>query len=893
MADRRARKIFDTPKRAAQSVRGFSDKNMDCHSVGPANVKLLSAVRRRPLRSQAWLGVGLVLTALAAWAGGEGALAAGSDQPAEPLRLLSPHTSSLATEALGRRRAGGDYGRLPLSFEPLRSGQAGAFRFVSRGSGYGLLVAPTEAAMVLKAGKRAAGAVPAEPLAAQQERAGRASPGADRASPIVSHKSRLASREAATLRLRLIGANAEARVSGRNELPGRVHHLKGNDPSKWRANVPTFGAVAVEAVYPGIDLVYYGSQQQLEFDFVVAPGAAPEQIEMAFQGADQIMVDEQGDLVLQVAGGQIRQHKPLAYQVIGGERREVAARYVLPQTASAAQAATASRVRLALADYDRGEPLVIDPILSYATFLGGGDLDRAWDVAVDREGNAYVTGITLSTDFLLANAFQTNFAGGSLDGDLFVLKLNPEGTALVYATYLGGDGDDAGFGIAVDQRGSAYVTGLTTSTDFPTANALQPRIAGRPPRGVTIHPFDAIVAKLNAAGSGLVYSTYLGGAGDDEGIAIAVDGNGSAYITGQTTSPDFPTVNAFDGTRAAGFDAFVTKLSPEGTTLVYSTYLGGDASDYGEGIAVDGAGAACVTGITGSTNFPTANALFASYQGGRFDVFVTKLDAAGTNLVYSTFLGGSDDDQGLRLALDGAGNAYVTGLTASTNFPVVAAAQAGSGGSRDAFVTKLDPAGRALLYSTYWGGGFDDEGWDIAVDAAGNAYIAGRSTSTNFPVTANALQSTNAGFFDAFVLHLPPAGAPPQLATLLGGGDQDVAYGIDVDLAGNVYVGGETGSTNFPALMPLRAVSTNGLADLFVLRLAPEPRLAAERVGDALVLSWPRSLSGFVLESAASPDATGHWSPAGAAPVARGLLNTVTVEASAGHRCFRLRKPSD
>lgn len=859
-------------------------------------------MKRKAARLQSWGAVGLVLTALAARAGREDAAGAPPDETSKPLRLLSAQTRLATTESPARRSVRGDYGKLPLSFEPLPSGKVGAFRFVSRGSGYGLFLAPTEAAVVLQAHRSRGEQVSAQRAASstaergeEDETPGRLAAFVDNRSPSAEGRSLTAKRKAATLRMRLVGANAEARLSGRGELPGRVNYLKGNDPAKWRANVPTFRAVAVEEVYPGIDLVYYGSQQQLEFDFVVAPGAEPAQIELAFAGAEKLAVDAQGDLVLHVVGGELRQHKPVVYQLIDGERKEIAGRFVLDQSAPADAAAPEPRVRFALADYDRNEPLVIDPVLSYSTFLGGTESDRAWDVAVDGEGDAYVTGLTLATDFLLTNAFQTNFAGGRIDGDIFVLKLNSAGTALAYATYLGGNGDDAGFGIAVDSAGNAYVTGLTTSTDFPTANALQPQIAGTVSQGLPVHPFDAVVTKLNAAGSALVYSTYLGGAGDDEGIGLAVDGAGSAYVTGRTTSTDFPTVNALASTNAAGFDAFVTKFGPEGTNLVYSTYLGGEANDYGEGVAVDAAGAAVVTGITASTNFPTANALATKYQGGVFDAFVTKLGPTGMNLVYSTYLGGEADDQGLRLALDAAGHAYVTGQTTSTNFlqtpnPLPGlTAQSTNAGSFDAFITKLDADGKAL-YRTYWGGRLNEEAWDIAVNPAGHAFVTGRSASGDFPVTTNALQGTNAGSFDVFVLHLPPEGAPMQLATLLGGVAQDNGFGIDVDPAGNICVTGGTASPDFPVLMPLRPLSTNGLADLFVLRLAPDPQLNAERVGNSLVLSWPRSLPGFVLESSASLGAADGWTPVGGEPVANGLFYTLTVEADEGNRSFRLRR---
>ena len=426
------------------------------------------------------------------------------------------------------------------------------------------------------------------------------------------------------LRMKLVGANSAAKVEGIEELPGKSNYFIGNDPKKWCTNVPTYRKVTYKGVYPRVDLVYYGNQRQVEYDFVVAPGADPNQIRMALAGAGfvpaagrpqgvPLHVDPNGDIVAHVGDGEIRFHKPLVYQPGSGKRQLTT--HNAPGAGDQGQLTTDSfqghfileasnEVHFHVSNYDRTRPLVIDPTLSYSTYLGGGSNDYASSIAIDSAGNAYVAGYTSSTDFPTVNALQPHYAGGSFVGlDAFVAKLNAAGSALVYSTYLGGSADDYGYGIAVDSSGNAHVTGFTGSTDFPTVNPLQATNHGGG---------DAFVAKLNAAGSALVYSTYLGGSSYDDAQGIAVDSSGNAYVTGITQSTDFPTVNPLQASYGGGSaDAFVAKLNAAGSALVYSTYLGGSDLDYGYGIAVDSSGNTYVTGRTASTNFPTVNPLQA------------------------------------------------------------------------------------------------------------------------------------------------------------------------------------------------------------------------------------------------------------------------------------------
>jgi hypothetical protein len=623
---------------------------------------------------------------------------------------LPPTSSGAPVNAANVREA---YGKLPLAFEANRGQTEKVTDFRARGAGYTLSLSATEAVFFLARGSD-------EP-------------------------------SATVLQMNLVGANRDAAVEGRNELEGKVNYFIGNDPTQWRTNIPAFGRVHYNEVYPGIDVVYYGNQRRLEYDFVVAPGSDAGAIALEFAGAEKMEVEAAtGDLLLRIGEKTIRQHKPLVYQEIDGERREIEGRYAVR---------SGGRVGFEVAQYDASAALIIDPVLEYSTFLGGsGGLpgsEQAMSIAVDSSGRAYVAGFTAATDFPTANAFQGTVRGM----DVFIAKLNAAGSALVYSTYLGGSGFDFGNGIAVDSVGSAYVTGTTTSSNFPIANALQNMNASSGK-----FPEDAFVTKLSPTRSALIYSTYLGGSGDDQGSGIAVDSGGNASVTGITLSTNFPTANAVQSTSGGGIDAFVAKLNAAGSALIYSTYLGGNREEVAHGIATDGAGNSYVTGHTRSTNFPTVNAFQNTIGGGGSDpysdVFVTKFNAAGSALVYSTYLGGDAEDVGTSLAVDSTGSAYLTGYTISTNFPSAHAFQSALNGFDDAFVTKFDPAGSALIYSTYLGGDASENGAGIAVDLTGNAYVTGFTNSSDFP-TVNPLQSPGNPAGDAFVTKLNQAGTAP------------------------------------------------------------------------------------------------------------------------------------
>lgn len=607
------------------------------------------------------------------------------------------------------------------------------------------------------------------------------------------------------LQIKPVGANPGATAIGVNELSDRSNYFVGKDPQHWHTNIPTYAAVKYEAVYPGIDLVYRGNQGQLEYDFRLAPNANPAQIELSFAGAGNVSLNRSGELVIELGGGQLIEHTPVAYQDIGGRRRSVSCRYVLRGS---------GRVGFKLSAYDTTKPLVIDPTLSYSTYLGGSGFDAGFAVAVDHAGNAYITGTTESPNFpTTAGSFQTSFAGNR---DVFVTKLNAAGSSVVYSTYIGGTDFDEGGGIAVDSTGNAFVTGRTYSSDFPTtASAFQPTFGGTD---------DIFVSKLNAAGSALLYSTYVGGSDSDEGSDIAIDSSGNAYITGLTGSFDFPiTANAFQKTPFDGpFDAFVSKLNPAGSALVYSSYLGGSEDDEAFGIAIDSSGNAYVTGLTGSLDFPTTPGAFQTKFGGSEDAFVSKVNASGSALLYSTYIGGSGGDDGFGIAVDTSGNAFVTGFTNSSDFPTTSGAfQTTLAGTGSTFVSKLNSSGSALMYSSYLGGsGFDGGGRGIAVDAAGNGYVTGATSSSNFPISSDAFQTTFGGVEDAFVTEMNAAGSSLIYSTYLGGSGDDGGFYLTLDAAGNVYLAGLTGSSNFPTTIGALQPTPGGNSDAFVSKFS-------------------------------------------------------------------------
>ncbi|MEJ7623891.1 MAG: SBBP repeat-containing protein [Pyrinomonadaceae bacterium] len=693
------------------------------------------------------------------------------------------------TSLVSPRSIAENYARLPMSFEENRGQSPVSADFIARGDGYTVALAPTEAVFRLRK-------VPAVP-ANRTRRVGH-----DQKSDISNEKSK-------SIRMQLINANPLAPADRCQKLAGRVNYLIGREPEKWNRDVEMFSRVAYRGVYSGIDVVYYGNQRELEYDFVVAPGHDPGQIAIGFEGASSAAIEPgSGDLVIILDESAIRQRKPFAYQESGGIRTEVASRYTKREDGT---------IGFEIGEYDTDKELTIDPVLTYSTYLGGAgsdivgsfDFDRV--IAVDSAGNAYITGETSSADFpATTGSFDIGFNGGR---DVFVTKLNAAGTALVYSTFLGGSGADSGFGLAVDASGSVYITGETASDNFPTtAGAFDTTRNGN----------DAFVTKLDPSGASLVYSTFLGGTSDEFGVGIAVDSTGSVYVSGSTPSTNFPTTaGVFDTTYNTNGDIFVTRLNTTGTALVYSTYLGGTGEELVSGLALDAAGNAHVTGETSSTAFPTTTGAFDTTIGGSFDAYVTKLNAGGTALLYSTYLGGGSDDSAQGVALDSAGGVLVAGLTTSSDFPVTAGSYdpTYNGGVTDAFVTKVTAvSGMPLAFSTFLGGAADETAHGIAVDTAGRAHLTGTTTSTNFPVTVDGYDTSINGGSDVFLTTLNGAGSSLFYSTYIGGAGEDEGSGIAIGPNGDVYLAGVTLSSNFPTTAGAYD-GTYAFFDAFVARL--------------------------------------------------------------------------
>ncbi|MBI3665354.1 MAG: SBBP repeat-containing protein, partial [Acidobacteria bacterium] len=535
------------------------------------------------------------------------------------------------------------------------------------------------------------------------------------------------------------------------------------------------------------------NQGQLEYDFVVHSGADPDKMQVAFVGAEKGEVDTAGDLVVHIAGKEIRQHRPRIYQEFDGERKVLHGGY---------RVRGKNRAAFEVAPHDKSRALVIDPVLSYCTYLGGrgsfapdapSNLGIANGIAVDSAGNAYVTGVTATPNFPIKGPVQGVNRGLQ---DVLVTKLNATGTAVIYSTYLGGSGNDGAYGIAVDNAGNAYITGVTGSSDFPTGSSPLQGVPGGGGGG------DAFVAKLNSAGDTLIYSTFLGGSGDESGNGIAVDSSGNAYVVGFTTSTNFPTHNALFAAHQGGQDVFVAKLNSGGSAFVYSTYLGGSGDEVGTGIAIDSAGNAYVVGETASSNFPTTPGAFRTSHGRGSDAFVAKIALDGSALVYAGLLGGSGDASAYDIAVDGSGNAYVAGVTNSSDFPTTTGVfKKDFAGVDDAFVAKINASGNALVFSTYLGGSDSDIAWGIGVDSSGNVVVAGETRSTDFPVTADAFQaaSGSAGLrVSVFLAKLDSEWSQLLYSTYLGGGSSQRAYRLALDRSGNAYLTGETRSYNLP-----------------------------------------------------------------------------------------------
>ena len=726
------------------------------------------------------------------------------------------------------RRAVESYSKLPMTFEANRGQTDSRVKFLAQGPGYTLFLTSSEAVLTLQG----------------PTHVGNPSANSENSSAVV---------------MRLVGANPVGSSAGLEQLQGKSNYFIGDDPVKWHTNIPNYAKVRYQDVYAGVDLVYYGNPGRLEYDFLVSPGSDPRSIRLAFErvvrepgkvsaNAASLRIDVSGDLVVALDGSEVRLHKPTAYQLAADygsrtadatARHLIAANYVLGPD---------GQVAIRLGQYDKARAVVIDPVLTYSSRLGGTNSDIGSAIAVDAGGNVYVMGTTSSFDFPVVNQISGACNAGCVSSFTvaFITKINALGNAIVYSSRVGGSTFDEGFGVSVDSAGNAYLAGLTQSADFPRLNQIAGACAGT--CGTGTGQYDAFVTKINPAGNALVYSSLIGGSNNDFASAIAVDGSGNAYLTGTSNSTDFPQINPIPGacvgtcgTGSFPTDAFAVEVNAAGNALVYSSNLAGSAFTQGRGIAVDGMGNAYVTGLTQSADFPRVNQIVAACPGtcgtgANTDGFVTKINARGISLGYSSVFGGSGSDTGSAIAVNNSGNAYLTGSTGSADFPQVnpinRACTHGCGvGGGDAFVTKINSAGTAIVYSSPVGGEGDDEGEGIAVDSLGNAYLTGFTHSTNFP-SVHPIRSACVGTCskklaaNVFAVEVNAAGAALVYSTVIGGSDTDEGFAITVDASGNAYLTGSTGSLDFPTVnqIPgacLGSCGTTSNQDAFVLKIAP------------------------------------------------------------------------
>lgn len=759
---------------------------------------------------------------------------------AKTAAVAAPSFSSATTSNAERRKVLDSYGKLPLSFIENQGQTAQEVRYTSHGGQYDLFLTKSEAVVALRHTKRYDMSPRHRSMSIKHIRA-----------------DRKAAKDATTttaLRMQFENANPNPQISAADKLSGKVNYYIGNDPSKWHVGVPTYSHVKYSQVYPGVDLVFYGNQRKLEYDFVVAPGADPSAIRMNLAGARRLHLSKTGNLIVDVPDGNVALQKPVMYQTINGRRNPVDGKYSM----------NGSHIAFAVGNYDRREPLIIDPVLLYGTYLGGAGDDAAFSIVVDGSGDAFVAGQTDSTDFPLAGIGAT--LGFSNPGGLgfgFVSELDPTGSNLLQSTYLGGTtpGGDVVFGLAIDASGNVYVTGMTFATDFPitAANALKPTLSANASG-------TSFLAESNSSGT-LFYSSYLGGNNGDFGNAVAADANGNAYVTGVTYSDpgaldiNFPvSTSAFKNTDPSGSNAgsaFLTVINTKASgaaSLGYSSYLGGDGAgsgvanlgfaDEGFGIALDSNNHAYITGTTGSSDFPVSTGAFQSAAANSiFTSFITEIDTTKANaasLVYSTYLGGAGGngvgDFGTGIDVQsGTTVAYVTGTTNSANFPKTGTAFQTTGDANlgSGYVTLLDTsAGSSPKYSTFLGVG-GTTGYSIKADkSSGKAVVTGTTASATFPVTVGAFQTALAAGAggDGFVTELDPSvsGAGGLVySTYLGGsgaaGSPDQAFGIALGTLPTVFVTGQTFSANFPTSAGAFQPALDGLSDAFVAALNLTP----------------------------------------------------------------------
>ncbi|MBI4854558.1 MAG: SBBP repeat-containing protein [Acidobacteria bacterium] len=684
----------------------------------------------------------------------------------KPNSELVESSNSFSQDQNIKAKALENYAKIPLSFEANQGQADDKVKFFSRGKGYSFLLTEQETLLTLKNDSQ---------------------------------------EKTSLVKMKFLGSNPKPRIEPIDKRFGKTNYFIGNNPSNWHTDLPIYNKVKYSEVYPGIDAIYYGNQQQIEYDLLVKPGADPSQISIQIDtnNSSALEIDLEGNLVIETSQGKLLKHKPIIYQEIEGEKQIIAGNYKLNGD---------NLLGFELGEYDITKPLVIDPIFVYSTYFGTTDNDKGYGINVDKLGNIYITGETVSTVFPLKNPIQTKENDSSLE--IFVTKLNPTATEIIYSTYLIGNDIDRGFALLIDAQGNTYLTGETYSSDFPTVTPFQAKGGG----GANI---DAFLVKISPEGNKLLYSTYFGGSQVERAFNIALTAGGNIVLAGETNSPDLPVKNAFQPKKGDNFsfDAYVVRFSPDGSSIDFATYFGGNDLDKGHGMTIDSDGNIYLAGETNSTNLPVKNAMQPSGGGTtNIDIFIAKFTPLGV-LTFATYFGTLDLDRAFAITVDSAKNIYLTGMTNAIDFPTVKPPQPGKAGQLDAYVLKLDPTAKTVLFSTFLGGSRDEVGLNIAVDTSNNIYVYGQTGSLQDFPTLRPLQATSTGgFFDTFLTKYNGNGEV-VFSTYIGGSNVDSPGKMALDLEGNVYLIGDTPSLDFPTA---NAFNPNkvGSDDIFIIKIS-------------------------------------------------------------------------
>jgi len=704
-----------------------------------------------------------------------------------------------------------DFGKIPLRFEANTGQVDSKAQFLSRGKGYKLFLSSNESVVILNRKLNSNSIKNVK------------SP--DKASPEI---------EFASVHMKLLDSNPSAKFKGEKKSITKSNYFRGSDPSKWRQNNPNFGKVRYESVYPKIDLVYYGNNNKLEYDFIVNPGGDYNAIQMAFDGVNELLLDPNGNLILSTKTGNIIQNAPIIYQMVEGEKILVAGNYELVNK---------NQVRFKVDKYNKAIPLIIDPILEFSTYLGGSGGDDSVSMTLDNDGNIYVTGQTNSSDFPIEGAYQNTYQGGSFD--VFITKLNPDATEILYSTYLGGSVRDGGWqDLTVDDSGNIFIAGSTDSNNFPLLDSLFPKNGG----------LDAFLTKIDPTGSILLFSTLIGGSSDERIFDVILDSSNNVLIAGKTWSSNYPILNALQPNFGGVTEIFLSRFSLDDGeyTLDTSTYYGGNHEDRPKEMILDSQGYLYMTGDTGSTNFPTVNgyqdSIGEGFVNGR-DFFLLKLSPDLQSVSFATYLGGNQADMGESITLDEFNNIYVTGSTwGSSNLPIKDAFQDSfNGGNNDCVLAKFDTDGN-LLFSSYFGGSASEECRSIRLDSVGQIYISGLTNSSNIPMV-DPIQDTVQSF-DGFLVRFNADISEINFSTYIGGTGGDSIQATEFNSYQDLILFGNTNSSDFPVVSATQSTlagnSETFIAKIGHLNIPPYPWVAKAPLTRAMSQHFLEAAGGFI-----------------------------------------------